>query len=1120
MNAYVEIFSLHFANRLTRFVAVLVGLCFILAVTTFAQNASASAIIVKVDDGVQAAAEADAGQYVSGYRTSVGGETIEYHSADPDVTSALLVRGKASAHSIAWETEPLPETAGTFKVIWLAGLECAGFAGETGVHTFQLSINGEPWFAFQNRKDGSAKHWVVAGRDGAELSFDARMTDSVGDLFGYMVLKLPAGRFPAHQPLKLTVTGDNSESADWYMAFQHPFAFTPSLRSEPALLNDHGRKSQLLRIGLDNLVAGRTIDVEVPGQSHIKQRLEIGGNVVRVPVPPAEKTTNWHVDFELNGKLMKSLEVPVSPVQKRDIYLLSYSHNDIGYTDRQKDVERKQWNHLDLAMQLIRESRSLPSDARFRWNMETNWALESWLAKATPEEKKEFFDDVKEGSIGVSALFANMLTGLANSVEMSHFYDFARELREQYKLPMDSAVTSDVPGFTWGIVSAMAQSGVKYFATAPNMGDRIGYTLKAWGDKPFYWQSQSGGERVLTWMAGASYSTFHEGKLSALGDEKVMKLMRRLDETHYPYEMVQLPYTLGDNAGPDPTLAEFVKSWNERYATPHLIIATHAEMFRKFEAKYGSTLPTVRGDLTPYWEDGAASTALETAVARQAVDRLIEGQALWSMVDPDHYPAGDYSSAWRNVTFWDEHTWGAHNSTEEPDLPFVKDQWAFKRNFAESADRQSRELLAKALEKRTAAPNSFEVFNTNSWARTDLVIVPASMSSAGNQVTTTSGSVVPAQRLSSGELAVLVRDLAPFSSRKFLVRAGKASADGSVRVGPSSLENEFFSVLMNPDTGAIDSIKAKSNGRELVDKAQGGLGRYWYVRGTDPRQAASVSNVRIRVKERGPLLASLLVEADAPGAKKYSAEIRVIGGLDRVDFVATIDKRAIRELEGVHIGFPFALSNAEVRYDVAHSIVQPTVDQLQGANKNFFSVQSWVDVSKADFGVTWATPDSPLFEMGGITAETPWMQSIQTSSHLYSYVMNNYWHTNYKADQEGPVTFRYSLRLHGQFDPAEAVKFGTETREPLLVQAASERPTDSLMQLLPGGLVALSIRPLSNRSWVLFLYNPTASVQDAKIQSHNKSAVAIHPCDIDGSNLSDGTKFLPYASGYVRVELQ
>jgi uncharacterized Fe-S radical SAM superfamily protein PflX len=68
-----------------------------------------------------------------------------------------------------------------------------------------------------------------------------------------------------------------------------------------------------------------------------------------------------------------------------------------------------------------------------------------------------------------------------------------------------------------------------------------------------------------------------------------------------------------------------------------------------------------------------------------------------------------------------------------------------------------------------------------------------------------------------------------------------------------------------------------------------------------------------------------------------------------------------------------------------------------------------VDRLNGEKGVTWATVDAPLVEVGAIAAETPWMRTIAPSSTLFSYVMNNYWHTNYKADQEGPTV----ERLHG-----------------------------------------------------------------------------------------------------------
>jgi hypothetical protein len=1065
-------------------------------------------IVIEVKDALsQPFAAADL--YVTGYRSSVDGETIHYHSPDPDADSALLVRGQDVAPSISWETDPMPDTHGDFtQFIWLAGIECGGFPGEVEMHNFDFLINSQRWFTFRNERGDAAKHWKITGKDGSVLTFNATMTDKAGDLFGYMVLKAPARDFSPGKALLLEVRGDNSGSRDWYMTFQHAFNVAPKVRTEPALIRDTGREMQSLRLRLDNLIAGRTLSVRTPTQDIADTPLKIGANVWQITVPKAKSPETVTIRFKLNGQLVQTDSVQVVPVKTRNIYLLCYSHNDIGYTDLQADVERKQWKNLEQAMQFIRKTADYPQDARYKWNMETIWALESYLQQASPAQRQEVFADIREGSIGLSALYANMLTGLANADEMPHFFDFARHLRSEYQLPMTTAATSDVPGFSWGLVSAMAQSGVKYFATAPNSGDRIGYTLQAWGDKPFYWASQSGKERVLTWMAGASYSSFHEGLLSQLGDEKIMKLIRTLDESSYPYDMVQLPYTLGDNGGPDPTLADFVQHWNERYVTPRLIIATHEQMFREFEKRYGATLPVVQGDFTPYWEDGAVSTAYETALNRATADRLIQGETLWSMLAPIAYPASEYEAAWRNVVFFDEHTWGAHNSTEEPDLPFVKQQWETKRAFALNADRQSREQLEKVLHassKKELSHKAIQVYNTNSWPRTDVVFLSPEESSAGDRVIESSGKPLRSQRLSTGELAVLVDNIPPFSSEELVVTPGSADTHDSAKVTGNALDNDFLSLSINPQTGAIASLKWKRNGVELVDAARGGLDEYLYVPGTDSRRAQGISNVHIRAKEQGDLVVSLLVEGDAPGTTHYSSEIRLVEGIDRVDVIANIDKLAVRKKEGVHIAFPFSVAEGQLRYGVADGVVRPESDQLAGACKNFFSVQSWVDISNREYGVTWATANAPLVEIGEITAEQPWIKSIKTSSSIYSYVMNNYWHTNYKADQEGTVTFAYSIRPHAAFDATEAAKFGTEIRQPLIVGVSgSPSPLPlhlPLMELSSTKILVLSIKPVATaNSWLVHVYNPTAAGQMAGFRWKEGEYVVVRRSDTAGES--------------------
>jgi alpha-mannosidase len=188
---------------------------------------------------------------------------------------------------------------------------------------------------------------------------------------------------------------------------------------------------------------------------------------------------------------------------------------------------------------------------------------------------------------------------------------------------------------------------------------------------------------------------------------------------------------------------------------------------------------------------------------------------------------------------------------------------------------------------------------------------------------------------------------------------------------------------------------------------------------------------------------------------------------------------------------------------VADGVVRPETDQLAGACKNFFSVESWVDISNREYGVTWATASAPLVELGEITAEQPWMKSIKTSSSIYSYVMNNYWHTNYKADQEGPVTFAYSIRAHAAFDATEAAKFGTERRQPLIVSVSgSPGPLHlPLMELSSTKIIVFSIKPVAAaNSWLVHVYNPTAADQMAELRWKDGERVSIRRSDAAGES--------------------
>jgi hypothetical protein len=199
-------------------------------------------------------------------------------------------------------------------------------------------------------------------------------------------------------------------------------------------------------------------------------------------------------------------------------------------------------------------------------------------------------------------------------------------------------------------------------------------------------------------------------------------------------------------------------------------------------------------------------------------------------------------------------------------------------------------------------------------------------------------------------------------------------------------------------------------------------------------------------------------------------------------------------------------------------------DQLAGACLNFFSVQSWVDVSGDSRGITWTTADAPLVERGGINAETPWMDSSRSSPSFYSYALNNYWHTNYKADQEGPMVFRYSLHPHGPFDAAQSVKWGRERRHPLVaVRADAPARSAPLFTVSPRTVIAESVTPAGRDEVVVLLYNPAAARALAGIAGREGAPLPMSPCDPTGIPVGGpaaGQIDLPaHAARYVRVSL-
>ncbi len=855
-----------------------------------------------------------------------------------------------------------------------------------------------------------------------------------------------------------------------------------------------------------------------------------GERTVEVRVPAVTRDSVVEVGFVKGGvaggaggagTVVATDKVSVAPAKKMTIYILPHSHNDIGYTEIQTNVEKKQMNNLLTGIEYARRTKDYPAGARFVWNLEGLYAADLFLHRMDEQQKKDFLDAVKDGRVALNGMYLNTLTGLCRPEELLQLFHYSTTLAQQVGVKVDAAMISDVPGYTWGTVAAMAQAGIKYFSAAPNNFDRIGDILDQWEDKPFYWVSPSGKEKVLVWIPYKGYSLSH-GMPQGLTKDFVVKYMDVLKGKGFPYDISYIRWSgHGDNAVPDMTICDFVKDWSSRYAWPRFVISSTSDAFGALEARYGDQLPREQGDWTGYWEDGAASSAYETAENRASSSRLSQAEVLWAMKSPSpkalatggaaKYPVDSFAAAWQHVILYSEHTWGADESVTRPLSQKTKEQWEIKKSYATEADSLSRELMKGAFAGEGMAAGAIDVYNTNSWERTGLILTAGQ----GNGIKDDAGHRVASQRLSTGELAFVAEKVPPFAARRYYVvkaggKGGPVKDIRSVEVGKNWLDNGIVRVVVNERTGAIKSLRARAIDNDFVDSASGDeLNDYLYLQGNKLADLQRNGPVRISVKERGPVESVLQIVSEAPGCNSLTREVRLVRGMDYVELTDILDKKpatldpsgdyqwANKEgKESVNIGFPFHVTGGAMQLDIPLALMRPEQDQLPGSCKNWLEVGNYADVSNATTGITWVTLDAPLVEVGGITATLlggqshpeVWRKHIEPTQKLYSWAINNHWETNYRAYQDGIITFRYALRPHGAFDALSATEFSTGLVQPLIVGVASMgravglRDTVPMLRLTGGvgqagsGVIVVALRPSEDgKAFVVTLYNPGES---------------------------------------------
>ena len=752
------------------------------------------------------------------------------------------------------------------------------------------------------------------------------------------------------------------------------------------------------------------------------------------------------------------MAVTTFAVRPTTIYLVQHTHTDIGYTRPQAEILGEHLRYIDFALEYCALTDDYPDEAKFRWTCEAAWTVSEYLKVRPKEQVEKLLARIREGRIEVTAMYFNMAE-VADETALRYFLRPVGDIRAR-GIPVRLAMQNDVNGVAWVLADYLKDLGVEYLWTGSNSTRSV-----IPFDRPtvFRWESPSG-EGVM----------FYRGETYAMGNwwglpdcdmghfERAMNaFLNRIDAVGYPFDALAIHYSgfLADNAAPSRASSDFIRRWNAAKKPVKLVNATASTFFDHLK-KAGAFdgVPVQRAAYPDWWTDGFGSAARETLESRTAQVDFAQATALLSMarLQGITLPTGideQLASIQKDQLFYAEHTYGASMSVSDPACWNTQVQWGDKAAYAWAAKRNAgllKEtadgLLQAQLPRGDKA--TLTLFNPHGERRNGYATVFIDNAELplkdGWRFTGPKGETLSAMRFNSGHggayYRLFAKDLPPFGFRTYTVEsAPPAKVVAGATLTGNVFESARYRVTFDLEHAGISSIYDKALTRELVDpKAEYALGEIIHETFKDrarpevgDRTRARPVRAQLRQGADFALYSSVILTAETPAsdAGTFSMEVKLMTEEPTIEFVYSISRKPSAAISGIYVAFPFA--GERMAFDVPGGDVVPGVTQIEGSASDWNTVQNYVAAFSKDGATYLSMPETPLVQFGRMWngVFNPSLRPCR-NAHVYSWVMNNYWFTNFRASQDGCFHWTYTLASVKDASCASALRFGRADRTP------------------------------------------------------------------------------------------
>jgi len=812
--------------------------------------------------------------------------------------------------------------------------------------------------------------------------------------------------------------------------------------------------------------------------------------------------------LDKDGVVLGAKKLEWQPQKKWTIFGISYSHQDLGFGDyphRLRTSIRRE--NIRLPLRFCRETDAWPAADQYRFNIETSEPITSFISFHGKEAARELAQRLREGRISLGGLH-----NTANTEQLSHellarlFYMSGRHAVDLLGAPPNKTMQNDdVIGQTWPLATFGAEAGLSYFFHGYN---GCGHCFQPAESEPvFYWQGPDG-QRVL--VRSTAYGGYAGDGPGDGSEAHIMKMIRRLG-ANCPYD------TLLIQEGTDfqlatRTLANQIHAWNARWAWPRMVCGTFDMFFERMAAQTDAAkVKTFAADANNQWSDQDYAAARATAQARRLSEALPATETLASVAQALAGGGDQWINLWQGyhrLLQYFEHT----NAKDNPrgNMAWYETELEENREMTDDAAACQQQAFA-SVSRRLAGvitrsgDRNLVVFNSLPTPRTDVVraAIPAA-----ELVDAVTGARVPVQQLPDGSAIFVARNVPATGYRTYALE-GTPVPVSTAEV--TALESPFYRIRFHPTNGVLTSLFDKTLGVEWVDtNAPHAFNEYLYEFRTHAN-GLDYSSVWSRMERadsiqvvRGPVADVLTVAGKAGGVRALRQTVILHHHLSRVDFAIGLDKAPFggafpRQHEAVFVALPFNLPKFSIHHELPGAVIEPCRQQFTGSATDHYAIRSFADFSSDKHGVTVSPVEGSLVCYGepisspilyGHEDHFKRDQTYPKHSRLYLYLLNNMFDVNIAADQQGPVSFHWSLRSHaGDWKAGGAAAFGRVVQQPLLAWRADGRnagplpASASFMSVDASNVTCSVIKPAeaNGRGFILRFHETTGAETTATV---------------------------------------